>query len=228
MRQELIQYLSGFTTEERFTVFKKVAEERTRYITVVLEDIYQSQNASAVLRTCDCLGIQDIHVIENEYKFDLNPKIELGSSKWLTLKKYSHAKNNSQSALAELKRKGYRIVATSPHAKEASLTDFDLEKGKIALVFGSEQPGLSSTVLSNADEFLKIPMFGFTESYNISVSAGIILHQLTLKLRSLPPELWQLSKFESELILIDWLKQSIKSSELIVKEFINNYPLNKS
>jgi tRNA (guanosine-2'-O-)-methyltransferase len=226
MRQDLIQYLSSFTTEERFTVFKKVVEDRTRYITVVLEDIYQSQNASAVLRTCDCLGIQDVHIIENEYKFDLNPRIELGSSKWLTLKKYNQPENNSQNALAELKRKGYRIVATSPHAKEASLNDFDLEKGKIALVFGSEQPGLSTTVLSHADEFLKIPMFGFTESYNISVSAAIILHQLTLKLRSLSPETWQLSDLEKELLMIDWLKQSIKGSELIIRDFINKYPMN--
>jgi tRNA (guanosine-2'-O-)-methyltransferase len=223
MRQELIQYLSEFTTEERLAIFKKVVVNRTRYITVVLEDIYQAQNASAVLRTCDCLGIQDVHIIENEYKFNPNPRIELGSSKWLTIKKYNQNDNNSLSALNEMKRRGYRIVATSPDADDASLDDFDLEKGKIALVFGSEQPGISSGIMNAADEYLKIPMVGFTESFNISVSAAIILHQLTSRLRNMPLNTWQLSEFEKELLMIEWLKISIKKSDLIVRDFILQY-----
>jgi tRNA (guanosine-2'-O-)-methyltransferase len=224
MENNLIQYLSGFITEDRFELFNKILQNRTRYITVVLEDIFQSQNASAVLRTCDCFGIQDVHIIENSNKFELNPKVELGSSKWLTLKKYSKSENNSLEAVKELKKNGYRIVVTSPHANETSLEDFDLIKGKSALVFGSELPGISNILMNEADEYLKIPMVGFTESFNISVSAAIILHHLSLKLRESGSISWKLTVDEMDSLKLMWLKKTIKKSELIEKEFLKSNP----
>lgn len=223
MGNSLIQYLSGFITEERFNLFNSVIENRTRYITIVLEDIFQSHNASAVLRTCDCFGLQDVHIIENGNKFELNPKVELGSSKWLTLKKYNKTNNNSLQAIGELKKKGYRIVATTPHTNGTTLENFDLSKGKVALFFGSELPGISDLVANEADEYLKIPMFGFTESFNISVSAAVILHLLTLRLRESDTIKWQLSQDEKEYLIKDWLKKSIKKSDLVVKEFTKQY-----
>jgi tRNA (guanosine-2'-O-)-methyltransferase len=222
MELDLVKYLSSFATEERFNIFRRVANNRTRYLTVVLEDIYQPQNASAVLRTCDCLGIQDVHIIENENKFELNPRIELGASKWLTIKKYNSSGNNSLEAIKELKKEGYRIVATSPHAKDLALENFCIAKSRAALVFGSEQPGISDVVKNYADEFIKIPMFGFTESFNLSVSAAIILHQLTIKMREAPSIRWKLAQNEEESILLEWLKLTIKSSDLIIKDFYKN------
>jgi tRNA (guanosine-2'-O-)-methyltransferase len=224
MFSNLTEYLESFVTESRLNLFEKVLTYRTNYITVVLEDIYQSQNASAVLRTCDCFGIQNVHVIENRNAFDVNKEVALGSSKWLAINKYNEGDNNSLQAIRSLKDKGYRIVATTPHKNDRYLQDFDLFMGKTALVFGSELPGISDIVLNEADEFLKIPMYGFTESYNISVSAAIVLHHLSEKLRQKPKEFWQLTPKERNEVKLEWLRNTIKRSELLEKEFREKYP----
>jgi len=219
MRKELLEYLSAVVTAERLALYNKIIENRTNYITVVLEDIFQAQNASAVLRTCDCLGIQNVHVIENRNRFQVDTEVSMGSSKWITLNSYRKNKNNSLEAIHSLKKNGYRIIATSPHTNDIELPDFDISKGKIALVFGSELPGISETVTKEADEFLKIPMFGFTESFNISVSAAIILHHLTGKLRNSESIDWHLTEDEKVEIKLHWIKNTVKKSSLIEKRF---------
>jgi len=218
MTDILIDYLKQFITDRRWELFNHVINHRTRYITVVLEDIYQSQNASAVLRTCDCFGIQDVHIIENTNEFKINPDVELGAAQWLNLNLYNSTQNNTISAINSLRNQGYRIVATTPHTNDTDLENFDLRKGKTALFFGSEQPGLSEIMLENADEFLKIPMFGFTESFNISVSASIILHSLILKLKKSDIS-WQLDNLQRKEVLFNWLKYSVKDSDRIIKEY---------
>lgn len=227
MDRELLDYLSGYITPQRLELFNRILSMRTRYLTVVLEDIYQSQNASAVLRTCDCVGVQDIHIIESRNEFKVNREIAMGSSKWLTLKKYNGVTNGSVEVIRKLKAENYRIVATTPHLDDQELPDFDLSKGKIALVFGSERPGLTDTILNEADEFLKIPMYGFTESFNISVSAAIILYELAHKLRHNDTINWHLSDTEKDALKLEWIKKSIKRYELIEKRFRKgNRPLN--
>ena len=218
MQTELLKYLSANITPERLSLFNKVVEYRTKYITVVLEDIYQSQNASAVLRSCDCFGIQNVHIIENRNQFQLDTEVSLGSSKWLSLNKYNRAENNSLTAIKTLKKQGYKIVATTPHINDQELPHFDITSKKTALVFGSELPGVSDIILNEADEYLKIPMFGFTESFNISVSAAVILHHLTDKLRNSEVN-WKLTEEEKTEIKIQWIRNTIKKSELIEKRF---------
>ncbi len=220
MKQEIINYLSTFVTAPRMELFEKVLAKRTSYITVILEDIFQPQNASAVLRTCDCFGIQNIHVIENRNEFNVSKEVALGSSKWLTIHKYKSSENNSLNAVRTLKKQGYRIVATTPHKSDQFLPDFDLLKGKTALVFGSELPGISDTIINEADEFLKIPMYGFTESFNISVSAAVILHDLTEKLRQQPSKFWELSENERNEIKLQWLRNTIKRSSLLEQRYL--------
>ncbi len=220
MKNELINFLQQFISDNRSEVFNKVIANRTRYITVVLEDIYQSQNASAVLRTSDCFGIQDIHVIENKNKYDINPDVALGSYKWLDLIRYNKKENNTLEAIEKLRKNGYRIIATTPHKDDVDLENFDFEKGKMAIFFGTELTGLSDLMIENADEYLKIPMYGFTESFNISVSAAIILHHLTSKLRASEVK-WQLSEHEKEELKLDWLKKTIKSSAMLIQEFLS-------
>lgn len=217
--QEILAYLSGFVTSQRLAVFDRVLDSRTKYITVVLEDIFQPQNASAVLRTCDCFGIQNVHIIENRNTFEPDREVAMGASKWLTLIKHNKKADNSLDAIRRLKKEGYRIVATTPHRNEQLLPEFDLAKGKTALVFGSELPGVSETIMHEADEFLKIPMFGFTESFNISVSAAIILHYLTEKLHRTNNIEWHLNENEKRALKIEWLRKTIKSSRLIEKQF---------
>ncbi len=219
MKEKLIEHLATLVTNQRWDLMNKIIADRTRYITVVLEDIFQPHNASAVLRTCDCFGIQDIHIIENRNKYTVNPDVALGASKWLNLNKYNETEENTVACINHLKEQGYRIVATSPHKNDVDLEHFDLNKGKVALLFGSELPGLTDVALKHADEFLKIPMYGFTESFNISVSAAIVLHHLRWKLNQSDIN-WQLSNDEKEEILLNWLRQSIKRSETVEKEFL--------
>ena len=218
MDYKLIEYLKNFVTEKRYNLFLDKIKYRTDYLTVVLEDIYQPHNASAVLRTCDCFGIQDVHIIENRNKYKVNPDVALGSFKWLNLIKHNSYDNNTISTIKDLKKQGYRIVATTPHTNDVLLNDFDLNKGKTALFFGTELQGLSKEMMNNADEFLRIPMYGFTESFNISVSAALVLHYLSEKLRK-SDIAWQLSNDKKNKVLINWLKNTIKNSDIIEKQF---------
>lgn len=219
---DLVRHLSGCITENRLNVITENLSKRTRYITVVLEDIYQSQNASAVLRSCDCFGIQDIHIIENRNEYQVNPDVALGSNQWLDLHVYSKEPFNTLTAIESLKQQGYRIVATSPGQNQVSLKDFNLEAGKSALLFGTEGTGLTEEAMSLADEFVTIPMFGFTESFNISVATAIILYELRGRLDCSQVE-WQLSDEERTELLLKWLRKSIKKSGLIEEDFKKRY-----
>ncbi len=219
MEQELSDFLSAFVTKRRLALFSDVLDKRTRYLTVVIEDIYNSHNASAVLRSCECFGIQDVHIIENINEYTINPDVTQGSNKWLNLTKYNAKDDNTLEAFDYLRAKGYRIVATSPHHKSGRMDQFDLFKGKSALVFGAELNGLSETALKNADEHLYIPMYGFTESLNISVSAAIILNDLSARLRESDIS-WELSAQEKLVLKLNWLRQSVKRADLLEKEFL--------
>ena len=219
--KELIEYLENFVSARRAKLFDKVLSNRTKYITVVLEDIYQPHNASAVLRTCDCFGIQEVNIIENRNEYNVNPDVALGSDKWLTINKFNKSASNTPETYKYLHENDYRIIATSPHkGDEVNLEEFDVEKGKIALVFGTEMHGLSKQAIEGADEYLKIPMMGFTESFNISVSAAIILHQLVTVLHKSDVS-WQLDEREKCLIKLNWLRNTIKKSELLEKKFLD-------
>ncbi len=213
-RAALIQFLSQFVSDGRLAKFNGVVQNRTKHLTIVLEDLYQEHNISAVLRSCDCFGIQDVHIIENKNNFKINQDIALGSSKWLSLHKY---KSGTTAALQNLKAKGYKIIATTPHENDCILDDLNVDQ-KTALVFGTELHGISNEVRQLADGFVRIPMFGFTESFNISVSVALCLHLLIKKTHALPN--WTINAEEQENIKLNWLATSIDSSDLLIKEFL--------
>ena len=217
LNTKLITYLEGFVTEKRKNTFKNILLNRTRHFTVVLEDIFQQHNSSAVIRSCDVFGIQDIHIIENKYHSKLSRHVAKGSQKWLNLNNYKEDKNNTKDCLTRLKNEGYQIIATSPHNNTCTLHDLDISK-KSAFIFGVEKSGVSEEVLINSDEILTIPMVGFTESLNISVAAAIILENLTNKLRNSNYE-WRLSEKEQEIIYANWLEKSIKNVDEIKNRF---------
>ncbi|HNV50065.1 MAG TPA: RNA methyltransferase [Bacteroidales bacterium] len=226
LNQLIFNHLSTFITEHKLKRFDEVLKNRTRYITVVIEDVYQPHNASAVLRTCECFGIQDVHIIENQNTYTINPDIALGSAKWLSLFKYSGENNNTPTAIKLLKEKGYRIIATSPHSDNIVLEELSLEKGPVAVMFGTEMRGLTQTSFQLADEFIKIPMFGFTESFNISVSAALVLYHLTDKLRKSTID-WGLTENDMIDIRLQWAREVVKRSDLIERDFLSKNPLGK-
>jgi len=217
-RKEMYAYLTGFVSDDKIVRLDEIALSRTRYLTVVLEDIFQSQNASAVLRTCDCFGIQDVHIIENRNPYEINPDVELGSAKWLNMNRYNSNGHNTLDAYNVLRENGYKIVATSPHHKEMMMQDLPVDS-KIALVFGTEREGLSEIALQNADAYVKIPMYGFTESFNISVSAAMSVFYLSEKIRNSGIQ-WQLQEEEAIDIKLNWICNVIKMADQVKEAFL--------
>tara|TARA_B100000809_G_scaffold261594_1_gene310796 strand:- start:784 stop:1440 length:657 start_codon:yes stop_codon:yes gene_type:complete len=213
---KLLQHLEGFLTEHRIAKFAKVLSQRTKHFTVATEDVYQLHNTSAVMRSCDVFGIQELHIIEEQNSKDIDGEIAMGAQKWVDLNRY----NSVKTALRDLKNNGYQIVATTPHEKDCVLSEFDITK-KSCFFFGRETEGLSQEVIDEADCFLKIPMVGFTESLNISVSAAIILQDLTTKLKASDVS-WQLTQEEQLEKRIDWCKKTIKSYEQVIERFYEN------
>jgi len=213
--QQLLSYLDGFLTEERKKRFLDVLERRTKYITVAIEDVFQVHNASAVIRSCEIFGIQEAHIIENRFGQKLDKNIAMGAEKWVDVIRH----DTSKSCIEKLRENGYSIINTTPHTNTCVLEDFKVEE-KIALFFGTEKDGLSKEVLEQADGFLKIEMAGFTESLNISVSAAIILQNLTEKLKKSNID-WQLSDNEKLEKQLDWAKKTIKSIDDILDRYHN-------
>jgi tRNA (guanosine-2'-O-)-methyltransferase len=216
-KTDLLNHLLEFISENKKMKFDQVIQFRTRYLTIVLEDIFQPHNASAVLRSCDCFGIQDVHIIENSNKYQINPKVALGSSQWLNLFRYNSAEHNTRACLEHLKNTGYSIVAASPHEQGYTIDNLPLDQ-KTAIIFGTEMQGLTNEALVMSDDFVKISMYGFTESFNISVSVALCLYRLSEKLRSSEIS-WQLNPEDAIDVKLRWAKQVVKNAELIEKRF---------
>jgi tRNA (guanosine-2'-O-)-methyltransferase len=214
---KLNKYLEEFVTENRKDTFKNVLEDRTRHFTVILEDLYQKHNTSAITRSCDIFGIQDLHVIENKYKTYVSNQVGKGSQKWLTFHRYNQKEHNTQDCIDAIKAKGYQIIATTPHENSNFVADFDVLK-KSAFVFGVEKEGVSKMMLDQADGHLKIPMYGFTESLNVSVAAAIVLQDITARLRKTQID-WRLDPIEKQAIYSQWLQKSIKSIGKILQHY---------
>lgn len=217
-KKRLISYLTEFISPRRKERFDEVMAQRINHLQIVVEDLYQAHNASAVLRSCDCFGVQYVHFIENKNTMKVSSEIALGAEGWVSIKKHNGAENNTRACLQKLKDEGFRIIATTPHKNDVTIDQLPVDK-KMALVFGTEKDGISKDVMEMADEFVKIPMYGFTESFNISVSAALCMYELTTRIRETVPNSY-LGETEKIDIYLDWLMNSIDKSELIVKEYL--------
>ena len=213
----LSAFLGNYVSEHKKELIEQVLEQRTRALTVVLEDIYHPHNASAVVRSCDCFGIQDVHVIEDRNNYNINPKVVQGSNKWVDLKKYTGDGNNTKVCFDKLKKDGYLLIGTSPDKSYPSIDDFELN-GKTALVFGTEKTGISNYALDNVDALVHIPMAGFTESFNISVCAAICLHSIRGKMKNDSFD-WHLTDDEKDVLRLEWYKKVVHRSEVLERKY---------
>ncbi|OAB78882.1 TrmH family RNA methyltransferase [Cochleicola gelatinilyticus] len=213
MDEALLAHLQTFLTDRRRKLFKEILEKRTRHFTVATEDVYQLHNTSAVMRSCEVFGIQDIHVVEESVGKQIDKEIAMGAQKWVNLHRY----DSVQDSINSLRDQGYKIIATTPHTNATLLHDFDVSH-KSAFFFGKERDGLSDIVMEQADGFLKIPMYGFTESLNLSVSAAITLQSVVTKLKQTEIP-WQLSETEKKELELDWTKKTIKSIDEIIERY---------
>jgi tRNA (guanosine-2'-O-)-methyltransferase len=219
-KEKLYEALSELYSENKRNLFDSLVQHRTRHIAVVLEDIYQSHNASAVLRSCDCFGVQDVHVVENRNAFNPAGDVAVGSSKWVDYYKHHDIKE----AYKHLHEKGYRIIATLPHENDTMIGDLDLSS-PVALVFGTELTGLTAEAVEGADGYVKIPMYGFTESFNISVCAALSLFSTTERIRRDPGIKWEMSEEEQLELKLYWSLQVIRDGEKVLKNIVNKLHL---
>ena len=177
---ERIACLAGFMTPERYAVLRKTVSMRTRYMTVLAENMYHGQNAAALIRHCEAFGVQEMHTVETLCPFEPNPDIARGTHQWVDVRRHA----STAEAIAALRAEGYRIVATTPHRESCTPETFDVARGPFALVFGTEHAGISDEAMAAADEYLRIPMCGLVESLNVSASAAILVYMLSQRVRS--------------------------------------------
>jgi tRNA (guanosine-2'-O-)-methyltransferase len=208
-------------TSNKISLFDRIAAERTRYLTIALENIYQEHNASAVLRTCDCFGIQDLQVIEKDNEYQIQRDIAMGSGRWVDIHNFSDELGPTETCISDLKKQGYQIVATSPHADAYDVHDIPINK-PLAFFFGTEKDGLSEEMMNAADLHVRIPMYGFTESFNISVSVAILLQTIRQRLE-MSEYNWKLTEDEQIALKIQWCEKIVSGGEAVGKELRLRY-----
>ena len=216
-KEELIDYLHHFLSEERYNRIREIANQRTQHFSIVIENLYQSHNISAILRTAECLGIQNVYIIENNFQYEISPQVSLGAHKWLSIHQYNEQENNTIECMKAVKKQGYKIIATLPHENDCLLDEVSINE-KTAFVFGTELDGLTQEAISMADGFVKIPMYGFTESYNVSTSVALTMMNVCERLRKSDIN-WRLSEEELTDLKFQWIKKSIKDVDRIIERY---------
>ena len=209
---ERTDYMAGFLTGERIQTLRRTLAMRTRYMTILTENTFHPQNASALVRHCEAFGVQDLHTVETMCRFDPSVNIVRGTDKWIDIIRH----DSTEEAIASLKASGYRIVATTPHRESCTPETFDVEKGRFCLVFGTEHAGVSPQIISAADEFLRIPMCGMVESLNVSASAAILIYMLSQRMR-LSDVAWRLSEAECSEVMFRWVMSSVRDARRILE-----------
>ena len=218
-RAQLVEHLSRHVTPRRLRRMRSVLAERTRWLTVVLEEVYQPHNASAVLRSCECFGVQEVHVVEQRNEFRVSRDVALGAARWLDVVRWQAGEGAAIGRCCDaLAARGYRLAAATPAADAISVDDFDPCRGPVAVLFGTELEGLTAEALRRCPERVRIPTVGFTESLNISVSAALVLRELTRGLRRAGAD-WRLGEAEQEELLLRWLRAGVSGSDEIAARF---------
>ncbi len=215
--QKRIDLLREFMTGDRFSILERTLSMRTRYMTVMAENMFHGQNAAALIRHCEAFGVQDMHTVESVCPFEPSASVVRGTDQWVNV----HRHKTTTGALAELKAQGYRIVATTPHRNDSTPATFDVTKGRFALIFGTEHAGISEEVIAAADEFLMIPMCGMVESLNVSASAAILIYTLTQRIRQDIPA-WGLTPSEHLEMLYRWTYRSVKDASGILNRTLGD------
>lgn len=210
---ERVEWLAEFMLPERYATMKRVLDNRTRYMTICAENTFHPQNASALVRHCEAFGVQELHAIEFLCGFQANLHIVRGTDKWVDIRRYG----STAEAVAHLRSEGYRIVAATPHTDDTTPESFDVGAGKFCIVFGTEKQGISEEIMAVADQFVKIPMYGFVESLNVSACAAILIQGMVEKLHRSEVD-WRLSENEQAELLYRWARESVKDDELILRK----------
>ena len=219
----ITSFFSEFVTDERKAKIEEILAQRTEHFHVVVEDTYQEHNAGAIVRSCDCFGVQQLSVIENINEFNVSEGMARGAEKWIDVNYFHGSESGIQNCIDHLRSDDYQIVATVPYPDAASMNDFDITN-KSAFFFGREREGLSQQIIDQADANLFIPMVGFTSSLNVSVSVAIVLQTLTHRLRNESSVNWQLSDQRKQLLRLIWYYNSIPNKQKMLVAYLKSHP----
>ena len=210
-------YLESMMPESKKKKIAQVLPFRTRHVVTVIENVLDSNNTNAILRTSEALGIQDAHLVYGNIKYIPQKSVSKGAHLWMDTFKYGNEfEDNAINCIHFLKGKGYQLVVTSPDAKN-TIDDIDIDK-PMAVCFGQESKGVSNTFLSHAAIAVSLPQYGFTDSYNVAVAAGMTLLPLLEKVRKSNLH-WQLTDAEKKLIYKTWLMQYHEPVEAHFKRY---------
>lgn len=200
--QKRIEELGEPLTDHRKSLLTNALQHRTRHFTMVLEDLYDPHNISAVIRTAEVFGLQDIHIIEELNTYRINKSVLKGSFKWLSLYRYK----SRQLAMQRLRAQGYRIaVASTNHSVPIQELDLSIPT---AFYLGSELKGNHPDTLEGADVAFILPQYGVTESMNVSVAGGVLMAYLNQFLLAQGRENYTLSEEDKQRLLFDWYERS--------------------
>lgn len=174
----ICRVLEPLLTPERIARIDAVLAARLATVATAVEDTYDPHNAAATIRTTEALGLQDLHVIEPHLRFSAAKGVTRGAHRWIDLHRWPGA----EAAVGALRARGFRVYATAPDAT-VSVEDVDVS-GPLAILFGNEHEGLSASAIAACDASITVPMFGFTESYNLSVTVGLAMSRLAARRRA--------------------------------------------
>ena len=186
-----IACLAEFMTAERYAVLRRTVAGRTRYMTVLAENMFHGQNAAALVRHCEAFGIQEMHTVESLCPFEPSAAVVRGTDRWVDIRRHRST-------------------------DDCTPETFDVARGPFALVFGTEHAGISDGIVAAADEFLRIPMCGMVESLNVSASAAILIYMLSERVRLTVPG-WRMPLASQAEVLERWMRRSVKDSEEILR-----------
>jgi tRNA (guanosine-2'-O-)-methyltransferase len=166
---EVAAALRPVLSEERADRIEHALSARLGSVTAVLENLHDPHNGAAALRSIEALGLQHVHVVEAAESFSASSAITIGCEKWLTLGRHA----SMAAAARALRARGFALYAMLPGA-ERTVADVDPSR-PVALVFGNEHAGLTDEAIGACDDAMSLPMYGFTQSFNLSVSVALAL-----------------------------------------------------
>jgi tRNA (guanosine-2'-O-)-methyltransferase len=199
-----IEELETYLTPSRVAKMKAVLANRLEQFTVVLDNIHDPHNISAVLRSCEAFGIQDVHVIETVEPFKVNVEVSHHTEKWLTI----HCWPGYQECLKELRQQGFSVFTTGFSKRAESIYSLPVDR-PLALVFGNEHRGVDADFTALCDGEVIIPMTGFVQSLNISVAAAVAMSAISHSMRNTHGIEAVLSSERYASVYREWLERQV-------------------
>jgi len=207
-------FLARFLTERRLARIEQVLEWRTRNLVLLLEDIYDPHNGAACMRSAEAFGLQEVHVVERESRFDASPAVTIGADKWLDLFRYA----TPAAGVSALKARGFVLAGAALVPETVPLPQVDFTR-PTAMVLGNEHQGLSPDLLAACDILFHIPMAGFSQSFNVSVATGIVLyHAVSQRVARLGSH-GDLAPEDRDRLRAAWIRKSVPDADLLVRRF---------